>query len=70
MKWYTLNTDSKPGRCERKLRRLVKKLHRICRKYGLSYAETYYISSDGTATLNVRAKKDRQHVVNSYTFVR
>lgn len=70
LKWYTMNKGEKTDRRERIMRRMVKKLYRFCQKYGFTYAEVYYISSDGSATLNIRAKKSNCEAINSYAFVR
>lgn len=70
LKWYTMKDGKETDRREKLLRKMVKKLFRFCKKYGFSYAEVYYISSDGTATLNIRAKSNDENVINSYAFVK
>ena len=71
LKWYTLNAETdRPGKEERKLRAMVKRLYRFCMKNGLNYAEVYYLDSDNSATVNIRAKKLDNTVVNSYAFIK
>lgn len=69
-KWYSMNEGNNTDRREKLMRKMVAKLYKLSKKYGFSYAEVYYISSDGTATLNVRAKSDGNELVNSYAFVK
>ena len=70
LKWYTMNEGKKTDRREKLMRKMANKLYRFSKKYGFSYTEVYYISSDGTATLNIRAKNDVSVEVNSYAFVK
>lgn len=68
-KWYTLGKDEH-SKLEGKLRRRVKALYRFCKRHGIDYCDLYILSSDGSTTLNIRAKKDEEILVNGYAFVR
>lgn len=70
LKWYSLE-KGKYERLEKAMQRRVKSLYRFCKKNGLSYGDIYVLSSDGSTTLNIRAKTEKGVVaVNAYAFVR
>ena len=68
IKWKTDN-EGKVSKEEKFLRRMVRKLNRYTKRHGIRYAEVYVIESDGTRTINIRAKRDAFVIVNSYAFV-
>jgi hypothetical protein len=68
IKWETDN-KGKVNKEEKFLRRMVRKLNRYTKRHGIRYAEVYVIESDGTRTVNIRAKRDAIVIVNSYAFV-
>lgn len=68
IKWETDN-EGKVSKEEKFLRRMVRKLNRYTKRHGIRYAEVYVIESDGTRTVNIRAKKGALVIVNSYAFV-
>ena len=68
-RWYTLG-DKGNARLENKLKRMVKSLYRFCERHGIDYCDLYILSDEGNTTLNIRAKQDKDIVVNSYAFVR
>ena len=68
VKWETDN-EGKVNKEEKFLRRMVRKLNRYTKRHGIRYAEVYVIESDGTRTINIRAKRDAIVIVNSYAFV-
>lgn len=68
VKWETDN-EGKVNKEEKFLRRMVRKLNRYTKRHGIRYAEVYVIESDGTRTINIRAKRDALVIVNSYAFV-
>ncbi len=68
VKWETDN-EGKVNKEEKFLRRMVRKLDRYTKRHGIRYAEVYVIESDGTRTINIRAKRDALVIVNSYAFV-
>ena len=68
IKWETDN-EGKVSKEEKFLRRMVRKLDRYTKRHGIRYAEVYVIESDGTRTVNIRAKRDAIVIVNSYAFV-
>ena len=68
VKWMTDN-KGKVSKEEKFLRRMVRKLNRYTKRHGIRYAEVYIIESEGTRTVNIRAKKDAFVIVNSYAFV-
>lgn len=68
IKWETDN-EGKVSKEEKFLRRMVRKLNRYTKRHGIRYAEVYVIESDGTRTINIRAKRDALVIVNSYAFV-
>lgn len=68
IKWETDN-EGKVSKEEKFLRRMVRKLNRYTKRHGIRYAEVYVIESDGTRTVNIRAKRDALVIVNSYAFV-
>lgn len=68
VKWETDN-EGKVSKEEKFLRRMVRKLNRYTKRHGIRYAEVYVIESDGTRTINIRAKRDALVIVNSYAFV-
>ena len=68
VKWETDN-EGKVSKEEKFLRRMVRKLNRYTKRHGIRYAEVYVIESDGTRTINIRAKRDAIVIVNSYAFV-
>lgn len=67
-KWYT--TEDKVSKEEKVLRRLVMKLYRISKRYGLRYTDVYTLSTEGSTSINIRAKRGEDVVVNSYKFIR
>lgn len=68
IKWET-DDEGKVSKEEKFLRRMVRKLNRYTKRHGIRYAEVYIIESDGTRTVNIRAKRDALEIVNSYAFV-
>lgn len=68
IKWETDN-EGKVNKEEKFLRRMVRKLNRYTKRHGIRYAEVYVIESNGTRTVNIRAKRDAIVIVNSYAFV-
>lgn len=68
IKWETDN-EGKVSKEEKFLRRMVRKLNRYTKRHGIRYAEVYVIESDGTRTINIRAKREALVIVNSYAFV-
>ena len=68
VRWETDN-EGKVNKEEKFLRRMVRKLNRYTKRHGIRYAEVYVIESDGTRTVNIRAKRDALVIVNSYAFV-
>lgn len=65
-KWNNTNN----GKLEKKLQAVAKRVERLCRKYKLSYAEVYFIQTESTATLNVRAKSLSDSVLcNAFAFI-
>lgn len=68
IKWYTDNSV-KVSKEEKFLRRMVRKLNRYAKRHDIRYAEVYVIESEGTRTVNIRAKRDALIIVNSYAFV-
>lgn len=70
LKWYLLE-KGKYERLEKAMKRKVKSLYRFCKKNRLSYSDIYVLSSEGSTTLNIRAKTEKDVVVvNAYAFVR
>lgn len=69
LKWYTME-GKKISREEKILRSIVKRLYRVCKHYGITHSDVYILSSEGSTTLNIRAKKREDVVVNSYAFIR
>ena len=69
LKWYSIE-KGKESKAEKIFRRKAKSLLKLARKFGFNYAEIYYINADDSATINFRAKKNDNTVVNSYAFVR
>lgn len=67
--WYTIGL-TKANRAEKKLRRMVLKLNKLAKKYKFNYAEVYILDSDGTRTVNIRAKKGKFTIINSYAFIK
>ena len=68
IKWETDN-EGKVSKEEKFLRRMVRKLNRYTKRHGIRYAEVYVIESNGTRTVNIRAKREAIVIVNSYAFV-
>lgn len=70
LKWYTVGI-AKPGRVEKKMRRMVLKLNRFAERHNMPYAELYILESEKTRTVNIRAKKSNGvEMVNSYAFIK
>lgn len=70
LKWYTVGI-AKPGRVEKKMRRMVLKLSRFAERHDMPYAELYILESEKTRTVNIRAKKSNGvEMVNSYAFIK
>ena len=68
-KWYSLE-ETKDTKLEKKLRRKARAMFRFCKRHGLEYCDIYMLTAGDTGTLNIRAKKDGNVVVNGYAFVR
>ena len=68
-KWYSLG-KTEHTKLEGRLRRKVKALYRFCKRHGIGFCDLYILSSDGSTTLNIRAKKKEEIVVNGYAFVK
>ena len=56
MKWLYTEKNRKAKYVEFMLKVRAKSLERFCRRHKLTYADIYLIDSDGSATINVRAK--------------
>ena len=69
LKWYRME-DKRISREERALRSIVKHLYRVCKRYRITHSDIYILSTEGSTTLNIRAKKGEDVVVNSYAFIR
>lgn len=71
MTWYTSGKKAKAGRIERKLRRMAKKLYKMSKRYGYTYADVYFLTgSEGTRTIDVRVKAKDKVVFDSYAFIK
>ena len=75
MKWYRSSHNGKLGSgkygwIERVLSWKAKSLERFCRRHKLSYCDVYLIDSDGSATINFRAKKSGFIIADGYAFVK
>ena len=68
-KWYSLEKTGHT-KLERKLRRRARAMFRFCKRHGLEYCDIYMLTAENTVSLNIRAKKDGNVVVNGYAFVR
>lgn len=69
MKWYGIE-KGKYRFIEKVLMWKAKSLERFCRRHKLNYADIYLIDSDGSATINIRAKKGDVVVAEGYAFVK
>ena len=69
MKWYGIE-KGKFWFIEKVLMWKAKSLERFCRRHKLNYADIYLLDSDGSATLNLRAKKGSIVVADGYAFIR
>ena len=69
MKWYNLE-KGKYWFLELILKHKAKSLYRFCRLHHLNYADIYMLDSEGSATVNFRAKKNGIVVADGYAFVR
>ena len=68
IKWEP-DDNGKVSKEEKFLRRMVRKLNRYTKRHGIRYAEVYMIESNGTRSINIRARRDALIIVNSYAFV-
>ena len=69
MKWYGIEK----GRfwfIEKLFMWKARSFYRFCRRHNLTWAEVYMIDSDGSATVNFRAKRSNIIVADGYAFVR
>lgn len=58
-------------RLEKAMQRCVKSLYRLCKKNNLPYADIYILSSQGSTSLNIRAKdKKKTGVIDEYAFIK
>ena len=69
LKWYDIAEGNRVKE-EKIMRKMVKRLHRFCMKHGFTYAELYYLDSETSATVNIRAKDKDNTVINSYAFTK
>lgn len=70
LEWHFFDRG-KNKRLEKALQRRVESLYRFCKKNHLPYADIYILSSQGSTTLNIRAKDKREIiVVNDYAFIK
>lgn len=67
-KWWSIE---KPidDKIDKALRKKVEKLYKFSVKHNLTYASIYLIDTEGSATINLRAKKGYKVIADSYAFV-
>ena len=70
LKWCFIGCEHKVTKEDKALRRIVKKLYKACKKYGIQHSDIYVLCTDGCTTLNIRAKRKEEVIVNSYAFIR
>ena len=65
--------ESKDKKLENKLRRRVKSLYKLAKKYGVDWIDIYVLSTDKqTMSLNIMAKHEwgGEMTINDFAFVR
>lgn len=68
MKWYGIEEGN--WLVELMLKWKAKSLYNFCRRHKLNYAEVYFLDTNGSATINLRAKKGSKTIADSYAFVK
>jgi hypothetical protein len=69
MNW-TMLYNEEVTEAEEEMRKLALELKRIVDKYGFDMAETYMFRREEDTSLNIRAKKNGNVVMDSFTFIR
>ena len=72
LEWSSM-FESKDKKLENKLKRRVKSLYKLARKYGVDWIDVYVLSTDEqTMSLNIMAKHEwgSEMTINDFAFVR
>lgn len=69
VKWETYGRGARTKE-EKKLCKMVMRLNRYAERHNINYAELYILETEGSRTVNVRAKRDGREVANCYAFLK